>query len=220
MLVIFAAALLLCRETAGREAQYKVTASNDVMVTMRDGVRLATDIYLPAQNGSRPSERFPIILTRTPYDKSGSKNSGQYFASRGYVFVAQDTRGRYRSEGVWHFLTDDGSDGSDTAKWIEAQPWSNGKIGSMGTSYGGATQHALALANAPNLTAMVPVDAMSDYGRYGIRHNGAFELRWFNWVFTLGNATGTRANAAGLSRSPAGTRHRRSAVECRPRVRR
>jgi predicted acyl esterase len=78
-------------------------------------------------------------------------------------------------------------------KWIGEQAWSNGKVGSMGTSYGGATQHALALANAPNLAAMVPVDAMSNYGRYGIRHNGAFELRWFNWVFTLGNATGTRA---------------------------
>jgi putative CocE/NonD family hydrolase len=60
----------------------------------------------------------------------------------------------------------------------------------MGTSYAGATQHALAIANAPNVKAMIPVDAMSNFGRYGVRHNGAFELRWFNWVFTLGNAAG------------------------------
>src|SRR3954454_19008021 len=65
----------------------------------------------------------------------------------------------------------------------------------MGTSYGGATQHALAITNAPFVETMVPIDAMSDFGRYGVRHNGAFELRFFNWVFTLGNATGT-TNAA------------------------
>src|SRR5262245_60546306 len=66
----------------------------------------------------------------------------------------------------------------------------DGNIGTIGTSYAGATQHALAIANAPNVKAMIPVDAMSNFGRYGVRHNGAFELRWFNWVFTLGNAAG------------------------------
>ena len=59
----------------------------------------------------------------------------------------------------------------------------------MGSSYGGATQHALAIANAPYIKAMVPRNAMSNFGRYGVRHNGAFELRFFNWVFTLGVAT-------------------------------
>ena len=58
----------------------------------------------------------------------------------------------------------------------------------MGTSYAGATQHALAIANAPGLKTMVPVDAMTNTGHYGVRHNGAFELRFLNWVFTLGNA--------------------------------
>lgn len=72
----------------------------------------------------------------------------------------------------------------------------------MGTSYAGATQHAMAISKAPHLAAMVPVDAMTNPGRYGVRHNGAFELRWFNWVFTLGNATGTRASPTGLSQSP------------------
>ena len=75
-----------------------------------------------------------------------------------------------------------------------------------GSSYEGATQHAMAIANAPFVKAMVPRNAMSDFGRYGVRHNGAFELRFFNWVFTLGNATGTnslREAAARAASDPA-----------------
>jgi hypothetical protein len=86
-------------------------------------------------------------------------------------------------------LVDDGLDGFDTAAWIGAQPWSNGMIGAFGQSYEGGTAHALALANAPGVATLIPVDAMSDVGLYGVRHNGAFELRWFNWIFTLGSAT-------------------------------
>lgn len=97
---------------------------------------------------------------------------------------------------------DDGADGSDLMRWIGEQPWFSGKAGSMGTSYGGATQHAMAIASAPHLAAMVPVDAMSNPGRYGVRHNGAFELRWFNWMLTLGNATGLRANPVGMEEAP------------------
>src|SRR3954469_5841176 len=73
-----------------------------------------------------------------------------------------------------------------------------------GTSYSGATQHAMAIANAPNLAAMVPVDAMSNVGRNGIRHNGAFELRWLNWILTIGNATGIHATAKGTEETPNG----------------
>src|SRR5262249_32087055 len=66
------------------------------------------------------------------------------------------------------------------------------------------TQHAIAITNAPGLAAMAPVDAMSDYGRLGLRHNGAFELRWMNWIFTIGNAAGTHATATGLEQTPNG----------------
>jgi putative CocE/NonD family hydrolase len=93
--------------------------------------------------------------------------------------------------GHWRPHYDDPNDGFDTAQWIGSEPWCDGGIGTIGSSYAGATQHALAIANAPYIKAMVPRNAMSDYGRYGVRHNGAFELRFFNWVFTLGNATGT-----------------------------
>ena len=112
---------------------------------------------------------------------------------RGYVVVIQDVRARYKSEGHWRPIRDDPNDGFDTAKWIGAQPWFDGHLGTVGTSYAGATQHALAIANAPYLTTMIPVDAMSNFGRYGLRHNGAFELRWFNWVFTMGNSAGAGA---------------------------
>jgi putative CocE/NonD family hydrolase len=172
------------------------------MVPTRDGIRLATDVYLPGRNGV-VTGRFPAIVERTPYNKaSGAESQVRYFVSRGYAVVRQDVRGRYASGGRWRPLRDDGPDGADLLAWIAAQPWSSGKVGTVGTSYGGATQHAIAITNAPALAAMVPVDAMSNTGYYGIRHHGAFELRWLNWIFTLGNATGTRAGAEGLSQSP------------------
>jgi putative CocE/NonD family hydrolase len=181
-----------------RDAQYEVIASNNVMVAMRDGVRLATDVYLPAERSSVATGRFPIILTRTPYDKSGSKSAGQYYAARGYVFIAQDTRGRYNSEGIWHFMTDDGRDGSDAARWIGQQPWSNGKIGMIGTSYVGGTQHAMALEKTPELATVIPVDAVSNMGYQSMRNAGAFELRFWNWIFSIGASNGSRQ-----SRDPA-----------------
>ena len=138
-----------------------------------------------------------MLLERTPYGKDGAAAAAvaQYFVPRGYVVVVQDVRGRYQSEGRWRPIVDDPNDGIDTAAWIGAQSWSDGGIGTMGTSYGGATQHALAIGNAPHVKAMIPRNAMSDFGRYGVRHNGAFELRWFNWVLTMGNAAPGTANA-------------------------
>lgn len=169
---------------------YEVVVSKNIMLPMRDGVRLATDVYRPGQNGIPLPGKFPAILERTPYGKAGPAGAGApwaaYFVSRGYVAVAQDVRGRFASEGSWRPHRDDVNDGYDTAKWIGEQPWSEGSIGTVGTSYPGGTQHALALSNPPYLKAMIPVDAMSDYGRYGVRHNGAFELRWLNWIFNIG----------------------------------
>jgi len=155
-------------------------------VPMRDGVRLATDVYLPAQAGSAIDEKLPAILTRLPYNKDGQRSVGMYYAARGYVFVAQDTRGRFKSEGVWHMLTDDGPDGVDTAQWILKQPWSNGKFGMIGTSYFGGTQHAMAMAKAPGLATVIPVDAMSNLGYASMRNGGAFELRFWNWIYVAG----------------------------------
>ena len=170
-----------------------VEVQSNVMVPMRDGVKLATDIYLPASNGVALAERFPVILARTPYNKEGEKVAGRSYAAHGYVFVVQDTRGRYGSEGVWHFLTDDGRDGADTTAWIGQQPWCDGKIGTRGTSYVGGTQHAMALADAPHLATMIPVDAASNMGRQSVRNAGAFELRFWNWIM-LNAGRGSRAS--------------------------
>ncbi len=170
---------------------YGVVESKDVMIPMRDGVKLAADIYRPARDGYAADGKFPVILMRTPYNKESSAASATALVPHGYVVVLEDVRGRYKSEGHWLALATDPEDGYDTAKWIGAQSWCDGGIGTIGSSYAGATQHAMAIAGAPYLKAMIPRNAMSDFGRYGVRHNGAFELRFFNWVFTLGNATGT-----------------------------
>jgi len=185
------AILLVASGTLTRADDYVL--EQDVMMPMRDGVRLATDIYRPAKDGVVLDEPLPVILTRLPYNKQGGKTMGVYYATHGYVFVAQDTRGRYNSEGVWHMLTDDGPDGVDCAAWIGKQSWSNGKIGMIGTSYVGGTQHAMALAGAPELTTVIPVDAMSNMGRQSLRNAGAFELRFWNWIF-LNAGRGSRAS--------------------------
>ncbi len=194
-----AAALLAAHcvlPTAAPQAQnppaYEVVVEKNVMVPMRDGVKLACDIHRPALNG-RPAEgKFPVILERTPYDKATSQNWARYFVPRGYVCIGQDTRGRYASEGVWHFTRSDVTDGYDTARWIVEQAWCDGHIGTVGTSYPGGTQHAMALGDAPGLAAMVPTDSASNVGYYGIRHGCAFELRWMNWIYNIGLPNGSR----------------------------
>jgi uncharacterized protein len=194
------AGLLLCLQpalsaqapaTPAPEAAGDVVVQSDVMVAMRDGIQLATDIYLPAQGGKARSGRFPALLMRTPYNKEvRAAPFARYFAARGYVVVVQDVRARYKSQGHWRPWYDDGRDGYDTAAWIGRQSWSDGGIGTVGTSYEGGTQQTLAIADAPHLKAMIPLFSVSNVTRYGVRHNGAFELRWFNWVFSLGEPGG------------------------------
>src|SRR5215471_14736189 len=145
-LFLLAAPLLLRSQTGD---PYDVLAARDVMIVTRDGVKLATDVYRPARIGSPAEGRFPALLERTPYNKSSMADGVAAYVRRGYVVVVQDVRGRYKSEGHWRPLRDDLNDGFDTAKWIGEQPWSDGSIGTMGSSYAGATQHALAIAGAP-----------------------------------------------------------------------
>ena len=181
----------------GSKGEYGYSLDSDVKVPMRDGINLATDIYFPTENNQRLSGKLPAILVRTPYNKQrGSvvSNAAIYFTSHGYVTVYQDTRGRYNSEGIWHMLDDDGRDGYDTGEWLINQSWSNGKYGMYGTSYVGGTQHAMALENAPGLTTIIPVDAMSNLGYYSMRYDGAFELRFWNWIHWAGQGGG-RQNA-------------------------
>jgi putative CocE/NonD family hydrolase len=199
VVVCFVLSSLVARgQSPANDARHEVAVEKDVKVPMRDGVKLALDLYLPAANGKPLPGKHPTILVRTPYNKNGSTAEARWFAARGFAVVVNDTRGRYASEGVWRMIVDDPNDGYDVCGWIVQQPWSTGKIGTMGTSYVGGTQHALACAQAPGLTCMIPVDSVSNCGIAGMRHSGAFELRFMNWIFTIG-APNARAALADLA---------------------
>jgi hypothetical protein len=184
------------------EAPYEVTLESNLGVTTRDGVRLATDVYRPARGGSPVAGRFPVLLERTPYgrdqinfrDFSASDPTpmsraevAAIYVRRGYVVVFQDCRGRHGSGGEFIKYVNEGADGYDTCRWIVAQPWCDGQIGTMGLSYAAHTQVALACLNAPGLKAMfVDCGGFSNAYLDGIRQGGAFELKQVTWAFNLG----------------------------------
>ena len=122
------------------------------MVPMGDGVRLATDVYLPADHQS--GERLPAVLIRTCYRKDTAKQFFA-FAHYGYAVIAQDTRGREDSEGEWQPIVNERQDGADTLNWIAEQPWSDGKVGMIGASYLAIVQWEAAASNNPHLRAMI-----------------------------------------------------------------
>jgi putative CocE/NonD family hydrolase len=161
---------------------------NNIFVEMRDGTPLATDVYLPAEDGRPLGSRRPTVLERTPYDKENptrKKEVGEWFASRGYAVVIQDFRGRFKSKGEFYKYADMGEDGYDTTEWIAKQPWSDSRIGTIGTSFMAHFQLALACMNPPHLTTMV-VNQGGFTNAYlsSCRHMGAFELRQLTWAFT------------------------------------
>lgn len=197
-----AAALLVlpgCGALRRDEPEYEVTVISDIMVPMRDGVRLCTDVYLPARNGEAVNDRFPVILERTPYNKTAPSRSERtpdnpvplgraavaaFFVRRGYAVVYQDNRGRYKSEGEFVKYLSDGHDGYDTCEWILAQPWCNGRIGTKGLSYAAHTQAALGSAGAPGVMAMfLDSGGFSNSYQGGIRQGGAFELKQATWAY-------------------------------------
>jgi predicted acyl esterase len=136
--------------------------ADQVMVPSRDGVRLATDVYLPAGN------RHPAVLVRLPYDKCGRytfmPQLAPWFTERGYAFVVQDVRGKFRSEGETVPYVHEVYDGYDTLEWIVSQRWSDGTVGMFGDSYYGVTQWAAAASCHPALRAIVPRVTSADLG--------------------------------------------------------
>jgi len=123
---------------------------SETFVPMRDGVRLATDVYLPEGDGP-----WPIILTRTPYGKrtAWAAEPFAFYLDAGFALVIQDCRGRFASEGEYRMFLDDAEDGHETVEWAAAQPWSTGRIGMTGRSAAGITTFLAAMAGAPSLTA-------------------------------------------------------------------
>lgn len=131
------------------------------MMPMRDNNCLRSYIYRPKAIG-----RYPVILARGPYDMNGSMDKWPSFfrqlAKRGYVCVAQDVRGRFRSEGVFEPMVNEHEDTYDAIEWVASQPWSNGRVGMTGVSYLGFTSLCGAITNAPSLKAIMP--ACINYG--------------------------------------------------------
>src|SRR5437660_2471883 len=159
---------------------YEVAVERNVAAKMRDGVTLRADIYRPKADG-----KYPVLLVRTPYDKTGTINFGLKAAARGYVVIAQDVRGRFTSEGEWYPFKYEGQDGYDTVEWAAALPYANGKVGMFGGSYVGATQMLAAIAQPPHLAGVFAVVTASNYHDGWTYQGGAFE-QWFNESWTTG----------------------------------
>lgn len=166
---------------------YGVMVERDVYVPMRDGVRLAVDIYRPDAQG-----KFPALLAQSPYGKEvqelpippqrqggplwdGGIEAGDsyYFVPRGYVHVVADVRGTGYSEGEYAFLFSKNEimDGYDLVEWIAQQPWCDGNVGLVGMSYYGSIQPYIAILQPPHLKAIFPIASSLDLYR-DINYNG------------------------------------------------
>ncbi len=181
-----------------------VRVDSNVMIPMRDGVRLATDLYRPAGDGP-----WPVILIRTPYHKTDGRSPEQarQFAGAGYLVAVQDVRGRYHSEGQVRIQADDADDGYDTVDWLARQPWSTGKVGTTGCSYPGEAQIFLAKRRHPAHAAMIPQAAAGPARYLSVINGGAYELAlMFGWLRANGTkvhlqpAPGTPDSLVALSR--------------------
>src|SRR3954462_10430955 len=172
----------------------RITVERDLMLPARDGAMLATDIYRP--EGSGP---FPVLLERTPYDKSAPSRSERteadptprsreavaaYFVAHGYAVAYQDCRGRYASGGRFTKYLSEAEDGADTLAWLMQQSWCDGQIGTFGLSYAAHTQAALACLDPTGLAAQfLDRGGFPNAYRSGIRHGGAFDLKQATWAY-------------------------------------
>ena len=177
------------------------------MVPMRDGVKLATDVYLPARNGAPAPGKFPVLVSRTPYGKNAplpppgvltplqekERNAPFYLARHGYVVVLQDCRGRYDSQGKFYLDVNEGPDGYDTVEWAARQPWSNGNVGTYGASYLSQVQNSLAVLRPPHLRAMFVMVGASNYYDEGGYRGGALTLLHNLFYALMFAATSRRA---------------------------
>ena len=170
------------------------TLEQKVMMPMRDGVRLATDIYIP-----RSDKKVPIIFSRTPYNfnswgdgKEQNRTHQRAYEAlkRGYAYVVQNERGRYFSEGEWDILGMPLTDGYDAFSWMSEQHWSNGKIGTLGCSSTAEWQMAVAALDHPSHAAMVPqgfgagVGRVGDFFEQGNWYRGGVEQLLFGtWLY-------------------------------------
>lgn len=160
-----------------------------VPVPMRDGTVLVADVYRPA--GATP---VGAILERTPYVRTGEgyAAAGLGWVARGYAYVIQDVRGRGDSEGRFDPLVQEIEDGFDTQSWVATQPWSNGRVGTVGGSYGGWTQVLPAPLNNPAVRAMIPMVTPSDPGGFWPQRRGGLSFGMLEWAMVVEGRTTRR----------------------------
>jgi len=178
--------------------RYAVSCERNLVVGMRDRVQLRADVYRPDAEG-----KFPVLLERTPYNKNDGVEFGIKAASRGYVVIFQDVRGRYASEGEWYPFKNEPNDGYDTVEWAAALPYSDGRVGMFGASYVGATQMLAAIAHPPHLAGICPVVTASNYHENWAYTGGAF-AQWFNQDWTSGLAGNTYERLVSGETDPVG----------------
>lgn len=167
-----AALLVLLSATASGRTEVET-----VKVAMRDGVRLATDVHRDIA-----LKRSPVVLIRTPYDRTKQKAAADRWVKAGYAFVAQDCRGTRESEGVMAPYNNEGQDGYDTLEWITRQPWCDGRVGMVGGSYVGAVQWQAAIENPPGLAVIAPQATWSSFHR-NLYLGGSVRLSLIsNWI--------------------------------------
>ena len=157
------------------------------MIPTRDGARMATDLYRPAKNGAAVSGRFPVLLQRTPYERTDVAAEAAYFAEHGYIVAVQNLRGRFKSEGKFLKVQPaDATDGYDVIEWLARQPWSNGDVGMWGTSFAAHAQAGAAQLHPPSLkTIFVNMGGMSNAWDHGVRYRGTYEMgRQLTWAWT------------------------------------
>ncbi|MBX2946823.1 MAG: CocE/NonD family hydrolase [Cyclobacteriaceae bacterium] len=169
-----------------------------VMMPMRDGIRLATDIYRPKGNA-----KVPIVFSRTPYNfntwvdgemRTRTLEAAMEAVQRGYAYVVQNERGRFFSEGEWDILGTPLTDGYDAFEWMSKQPWSNGKVGVIGCSSTAEWQMAVASLNHPALAAMVAQGYGAGVGKVGEYYEqgnwyrgGAQQMLFTAWLYGTQN---------------------------------
>ncbi|MEX0894018.1 MAG: CocE/NonD family hydrolase [Gemmatimonadota bacterium] len=212
MATAWLAGLACPRAVAAQESSYDALVEiaiieELVMMPMRDGVRLATNIYRPKSSASVPA---PTIFVRTPYNmnmwRDGEHSTGRYGAildavRRGYVYVNQNERGRFYSDGEWDILGPPLTDGYDALSWIADQPWSNGRVGTYGCSSTAEWQMGLAALDHPAHAAMVPQGFGAGVGRVGDWYEqgnwyrgGAEQMLFFTWLYGVQNTQRPRVD--------------------------
>ncbi|MEE9365033.1 MAG: CocE/NonD family hydrolase [Cellulophaga sp.] len=194
VIIFFGNNSLFAQDTILKKLEEIAIIDQKIMMPMRDGIRLATDIYRPKTNN-----KVPIIFSRTPYNfnswgdgKQRTRTAQRAYEAvkRGYAYVVQNERGRYFSEGEWDILGVPLTDGYDAFSWMKDQAWSNGKIGTLGCSSTAEWQMAVAALDHPSLAAMVPqgygagVGNVGEYMEQGNWYRGGVEqMLFFSWLY-------------------------------------